>query len=337
MSPLLLLLFLLIFAPPLWADAAFESWLEAHQASFSFDPVLGTGTIRKGSHTYAFLPGQHWLIVDGIRKKNASTPLLDNNVLVTTPKMLDELSLLVDPVKKSQGQAKGKITTIFIDPGHGGKDPGSIGHMPNGKASKQLREKDVVLQTALLLRDILAKRYPDKRIVLSRSTDEYLSLEDRTKRANALARSMDQSVLYVSVHANASLNPKAKGYEVWYLPRAYRRQIVKAGDVKVDQSIRPIINDIVEESLTRESIMLGQNILHGMDGQIGNRTPSRGLKEEEWYVVRNSFMPSVLVEVGFVTNPEEFELLQDNAYLQSMVSGIYSGMVSFIQGFETEH
>lgn len=83
-----------------------------------------------------------------------------------------------------------------------------------------------------------------------------------------------------------------------------------------------------------ESIILARDILAGLDGKVGTRSPSRGLKEESWYVVRNAKMPAVLLEVGFISTPEEAERLAQEAYLNDVAEGIYNGVRAFILRFE---
>ncbi len=98
--------------------------------------------------------------------------------------------------------------------------------------------------------------------------------------------------------------------------------------------IIPILNTMLEEEYTIKSILLARNILSGLDTQIGKEIPSRGLKEQSWYVVRNAKMPSVLVEIGFITNEPEAALLAQPEYLRKIANGIYNGIVSFIDYFE---
>ena len=89
-----------------------------------------------------------------------------------------------------------------------------------------------------------------------------------------------------------------------------------------------------EEEISLESTVLAQNILAGLDASIGEKSANRGLRQNDWYVVRNARMPAVLTEVGFVSNAEEAPRLADPAYLKDVAQGMYSGVKAFIQGFE---
>ena len=226
-----------------------------------------------------------------------------------------------------------KIGAILIDPGHGGKDTGAVGYYTNSKGKKtEIREKDVVLEIGTELYKKLKKDFPDKRIYLSRSDDSTMSLDERVELANNIPLAEHEAILYVSIHANSNLRKEPSGFEVWYLSPGYRRNII--AEDAADKEILPILNSMLEEEFTTESILIAKFILDGLDAEIGKQSPNRGLKEEEWYVVRNANMPSVLVEVGFVSNPNEAKLLADSNYLRKIVTGMYNGLSSFIAHFE---
>ncbi len=242
---------------------------------------------------------------------------------------------LIRGIFAPQAGDRQRIAAIIIDPGHGGKDPGAIHTHARDGASFTVAEKDVVLAISTIIFKELARLFPDKRIILTRSSDVYLTLEERTEIANAVDLAPDEAMIFVSVHANASLNPKSNGFEVWYLPPEYRRELLDAGSV--DESAKdliPILNTMLEEEITVESIILARAISEEMGLQIGDRSVNRGLKEESWFVVRKAKMPSVLVEVGFLTNAEEARLLADPSYLQKVAKGIYNGIIAFVESFE---
>ncbi|MDP2815946.1 MAG: N-acetylmuramoyl-L-alanine amidase, partial [Rectinemataceae bacterium] len=130
-------------------------------------------------------------------------------------------------------------------------------------------------------------------------------------------------------------NKTAKGFEVWYLNPEYRRTVVDENKAKkMGEEIVPILNAMLEEEYTTESIILARRILGRMEKSIGKESPSRGIRAEEWFVVRNARMPSVLIETGFVTNPEEAALLSDESYLRRLSDSIYNGIVDFVLYFE---
>ena len=91
---------------------------------------------------------------------------------------------------------------------------------------------------------------------------------------------------------------------------------------------------MLEEEYTTESILIAKFITDGIQTQVGSLSESRGIKAEEWFVVRNANMPSVLIETGFLTNPAEAALLSDDKYLQKLSFGIYNGLQAFVTHFE---
>jgi N-acetylmuramoyl-L-alanine amidase len=142
--------------------------------------------------------------------------------------------------------------------------------------------------------------------------------------------------LFISIHANSSLSKtgKASGYEVWMLPTTYSRKLLDAKTTGTDPEILPIVNSMFEEEISVESAVLAQQILAGLDASIGTLSVDRGIRQNDWYVVRNARMPAVLTEVGFVSNQEEAARLADDAYLNRVAQGLYSGISAFIARFE---
>jgi len=229
-----------------------------------------------------------------------------------------------------------RVAAILIDPGHGGKDSGAIGYHQDKQGDLRLLEKDVVLDVSKKLYLLLKNEYPDKQIMLTRDDDRYLKLEERTEIANNVSVGKNEAIIFVSIHANAAFNKDAKGYEVWVLPGDYRRTLIDTEDLDEDtRPIAPILNVLLEEEYSIESITLAKAVLEGFDSAVGDVTDNRGIREESWFVVRKAKMPSILIELGYVTNREEATMLADQAYLQKLVLGIYTGIRSFVANFES--
>ena len=237
-------------------------------------------------------------------------------------------------------QAGARVAAIVIDPGHGGRDPGaSHSHLVDGEPVL-LVEKDIVLRVSNDLLSLLSARYPDRQVVVTRDKDMFLQLEERVEIANAIeVDAATEIMVFVSVHANASLNPATYGYEVWYLPPEYGRTGLVSSDEVAEgsTSVVPLLNLMLDEEYTNESINLAESILGAFDLSVGEQSRNLGLKEEVWFVVRNAKMPSVLVELGFLTNQEEALLMDDPEYLRRLTLGLYSGVTSFIQDFEERY
>jgi N-acetylmuramoyl-L-alanine amidase len=227
-----------------------------------------------------------------------------------------------------------RIAAIIIDPGHGGKDSGAVGkHKINGK-DVEVKEKDIVLKASKQLRDLLTKAYPDKRILLTRESDITLSLEERTLIANSVPIRKNEAIIYISIHANASFDKNAKGYEVWHIKPDYRRTLLDDTHFPDSPELRQIMNLLTEEAYITESIRIAGSILDSLKDAMGRSMPSRGLKEENWFVVRLSHMPAVLVELGFVSNKDDALIMTSDSGLNKMVDALYKGIALFVADFE---
>ncbi len=295
-----------------------------------WDPLALCGILEQNGHQIAFQAGDDFVLEDYTHIRQVDAPVVQNGTLMVTQAFLSSAENFI---KTESSASQYRIGAILIDPGHGGKDPGANATYTVGGKKVTVNEKDVNLNVALLLYDRLKKAYPDKRILMTRSTDVFLSLEQRTEIANSVKLAANEAILYVSVHVNASLDKKATGYEVWYLNPGYRRQVLNE-DLSGDSTVNSILNDMMEEEFTTESMLIANFILDGIGAQVGNLSNSRGIKAEEWFVVRNVNMPSVLIETGFLTNEKEALLLVDETYLQKLSLGIYNGLAAFVTHFE---
>jgi N-acetylmuramoyl-L-alanine amidase len=306
-------------------------------AVLEWDPLRDSGVITFGQDRIALAVGTDSALVN-YRLKVAIDPLVRKNgaVWLTTA----AVAAIRDAVQKDRlahAAEHMRVGCILIDPGHGGKDPGSVGSYTEGKKKITLREKDVTLAVATRLAGQLMASMPDRQVLLVRSDDTFVSLEDRSTRANALLDKTSDTILYVSIHANSSPNKKASGFEVWYLPPEYSRDVLDPKTVgKDNQDILAILNSMLEEDISLETTLLAQDIRTGLLARLGQKTIDRGLFQNEWAVLRNSRMPAVLVEVGFVSNEEEAARLSDEAYLKEVANGLYSGILAFISRFERE-
>lgn len=171
----------------------------------------------------------------------------------------------------------------MIDPGHGGSDPGAVGQ--NG-----LREKDVNLSVARMLKTFLEEAGYEVR--LTRNGDEYVSLLDRCRKANNWG-----SDLFISVHCNAASNPKALGIETYHFP--------KSTDGK--RLAKEIQASLITTTARKD----------------------RGIKEAQYQVLKGTAMPAVLVELGFVSNEEEENLLRDLAFQDICARAIAHGIKEY--------
>ena len=305
---------------------------------FWWDPFFRDGSFSIGGHygtfSTALTEGQSgFFMLDNRDIYSVPLPYLENGELVFPESFVTTAR---DAFARSIGEddSKYRIAAIIIDPGHGGKDSGAAAeHTINGKRTK-ITEKEIVLKAGLLLRDTLTQAYPDKRILMTRDSDIFYELKDRPAIANAVPIRKNEAIIYISVHANASRNSSARGYEVWYLSPEYRRTLLDESQYSDSPGLRKIMNSLMEEGITFESTRLGVSILNAFDKSVGKSLPSRGLKAENWAVVRHSRMPAVLVELGFVTNRQDALLMTSDADLRKLVEALYKGIMDFVDDFE---
>jgi len=305
------------------------------KATVSFDPLTGTGHVCRGEDLVGFaLDLPLYRLGDGKALRAPAVRDLGGTLQVATETVAAIEAWFRE--RDAERASRFRVVAILLDPGHGGKDPGAIGEHGAGRDRLRLVEKDLVLSIA---NDVLARlrqRWPDRIILTTRAGDTYPTLDDRVLMANDIDLSVNEAIIYVSIHANASFNRNAAGYEVWYLNPEYRRTVMDPTKSEgVNPDVLPILNSMLEEEYTMESVFLAKSVLDGLSGALGDATISRGLRAEEWFVVRNARMPSILIEVGFVTNEDEARLLSQPEYLRKLGDGIYTGIVSFVDYFET--
>lgn len=296
-----------------------------------WDSLSETGLLEKNGHQMTFRKNDGIILLDNLRVMMTDPPVIKNNELYVTDRFIEDATAFFT---EEDDEDLFKVGAILIDAGHGGKDPGALKTYDVGGKKVTIQEKDINLKVAKMLYERLKTAYPEKQIILTRSTDVFLSLSERTDIANAVKVPDNDAILFISIHVNSSLNKSSSGYEVWYLSPGYRRTVLDKTAVDDDKSLFPILNSMMEEEYTTESIMIARFIMDGLQAQIGNQSKPRGIKAEEWFVVKNANMPSVLIELGFVSNQEEAMLLNSDTYLKKATLGIYNGISAFITHFE---
>ncbi|MBQ5472425.1 MAG: N-acetylmuramoyl-L-alanine amidase [Treponema sp.] len=332
-SKIWILISLIFMLQPVFSQNELSLIQKAEESGITFywDSFTNTGMLEKNNHQLTFRPGEKIVVLDSSLIIFSDAPSIENNEIKISKNFFDKAA---EHFSNNEGKCGYKIGAIIIDPGHGGKDPGAIGTITVDGKSVKVQEKDVVLTTGKKLYAMLKKQYPEKQIIMTRSTDIFLTLNERTDIANNVKLADDEAILFVAIHANASLDKKSSGYEVWYLSPGYRRTVIDKSAADNDKTLFPILNSMMEEEYTTESILIAKFIMDGLQVQIGDKSKARGIKAEEWFVVKHANMPSVLIEVGFVTNQKEAQLLHTDDYLQKTALGIYNGINAFVTHFE---
>ena len=221
-----------------------------------------------------------------------------------------------------------KIGKIVIDPGHGGHDTGTVG--PNG-----LQEKDLVLDVSRRLGKLLQTRL-GAAVVYTRSDDTFIPLETRTAIAN-----QEAADLFVSVHANSSRDPDARGVETYYLnftssPDALE---VAARENAVSEESIHELQDLVKKIALKEKIdesrEFASDVEHALHSGLSARNPGirdRGVKKAPFIVLIGANMPSILAEISFVSNPGDERRLQAGEYRQRIAESLYRGISKYVSG-----
>lgn len=222
------------------------------------------------------------------------------------------------------------IQRVVIDPGHGGKDPGCIG------IQHKLQEKKVVLDVALRLKALLESLGLE--VIMTRETDIYLPPETRTLIAN-----QKQADIFISVHANANRNRKLSGVETFYLNLNQDPTVVEtaarenATSTKNIGQMRETIKKILQNTKIPESKELAQtiqkNLVHTLS-QKYSAVRDLGVKGGPFWVLIGAEVPSVLVEISYLSNQAEEEKLRNPQYLERVALGIYQGIIAYKSSLE---
>ncbi|AEF84763.1 N-acetylmuramoyl-L-alanine amidase, family 3 [Treponema primitia ZAS-2] len=323
--------------PPAHKPFPLDEALAVLGAELRWDPLFRAGVLAASGHYLAFQAGnsgaQSLSLMDNKDLFKLPAPYLDGGNLYFPGEFVSFLKNTLDNYRETE-LSRFRIAAIIVDPGHGGKDQGASGtHTVKGKQFT-LVEKDVTLRVSRDLYSMLRTAYPDKQVLMTRTGDTFPTLEDRVVIANSVPLKENEAIVFISVHANASFNKAARGYEVWYLSPNYRRTVIDESKYADSQEVLHILNDMLEEEFTTESIVMAQLIMNQFKENLGSLIPGRGIKEEEWFVVKNARMPSVLVELGFVTNETDALLMTDENYLQKLSQTLYKGINQFVTMFE---
>jgi N-acetylmuramoyl-L-alanine amidase len=310
---------------------------QSEEIEFRWEPLTQTGTFVLAGHRVVFqsgVKGETGLVMlDGREILEIEQPYREKGGFYFPEAFITPVrSLFLRAVEEDKSRFR--IAAIIIDPGHGGKDSGAVGKVVIDGKQTAVVEKEITLQVSRALYTRLSAAYPDKRVLLTRQGDTYPSLEARVALANSVPLRENEAIIFISLHANASFNTKARGYEFWFLSPEYRRDVINKADYPASAEVMSIYNDMLEEEFTTESIIMARSLLKSFDESLGSLIPSRGIKAEEWFVVRNARMPSVLVELGFVTNPDDAKLLISDEYLNIFSEALYKGIDDFVVQFE---
>lgn len=219
-----------------------------------------------------------------------------------------------------------KIETVVIDAGHGGKDPGTHG--------KTLKEKELVLKVARKVGELIEKNLPGVKVVYTRKDDRFIPLDERAAIANK-----NRAQLFVSIHANASPSASAYGTETWVmgLDKSQKNfEVAKRENavILLDENYKEryegfdpnsaeslILFELTQSAYQESSLKLASKVEHQFNKRVGRK--SLGVKQGPFWVLWRTAMPSILIEVGFLSNAEEEKFLATEEGQELIASGIF--------------
>jgi len=264
------------------------------------------------------------IIVIPHHKKKFVAVKIKSNVSKKRPVIRTAKSAVSKKIKANQ-----KTPVVVLDAGHGGKDFGARG-------AHGLSEKDLNLQISKRVKKILEQRYHFK-VIMTRKNDNFMELKDRGKIANR-----SNADLFVSIHANAAQRKSARGIETYYLGSGSTEQARETaarenGDLVhsvSDDTVQEILASLISTTKINDSSRLAasvQNSLHKTMSKKFSGIHNLGVKEGPFFVLHDTNMPSILVEVGFVTNPKEGRQLRNGKYQKWLAESIARGIHDYLK------
>lgn len=249
-------------------------------------------------------------------------------VIDTTLEGIDfDFTILVDE-DYTKIKDKTKFDRIIIDAGHGGKDAGSIGFSKS-------KEKDISLAVALILGELIEKNIPDLKVIYTRKDDRFIELEDRGHFANKV-----EGDLFLSIHCNAAQSKNATGTEVFFLGQHRSDDalevMTKENSVISFENENGKITELTSEQLIIYELMNSafmtdsQRLAELIDFQFkSSKRKSRGVKQAGFIVLYYASMPSILVELGFISNRDEERFLRSKNGQKIMATAIYKAVKAY--------
>lgn len=304
--------------------------------SWDYDTFTRTVTLTKDSHKIDLMAGEALIVVDGISRHLQHPVDIYQGAIVVPSKfkeqILDSLSgKTAVTVKKPP--VIWQIRKVVIDPGHGGNDPGAVG-------KSGLKEKDVNLDIARRLAKILKEDGID--VTLTRSTDVFIPLSQRSKIANNT-----KADLFISIHSNANRVRSLNGFEVYYVsPNVgdLRRALSAAENSRLDLDNQSFLSSSLDLKTTlwdmiytynrAEAIKLAADICKVITDDLNTRVI--GVKHAAFQVLKETQMPAILIETGFLSNANEERLLKNSSYRQQIAEAIERGIVHYTKKYAME-
>ncbi len=289
-------------------------------------PVFDTKVIATDSQIYDKPKAEDEYDDSKALSKVQTVKVADEQILDDSYAIIDDTETFKDIMPKAKEISK-SAKVIVLDAGHGGQDPGAIG--PHG-----IKEKDVNLAIVLYL-EKLFKKDKNYKVILTRDDDTFIPLVERANIANK-----NKADLFISVHCNANLKRTVSGFEIYFLSEnasdteaisteALENSVLALEDKTDEQKtvLQNMLWSMVVNEYINESSELSSFIVAEASGRL--KSSSRGIKQANFYVLRGTQMPSVLVETAYISNYTEEAKLKTGSFQKSVADSIYEGVKKY--------
>ena len=265
-----------------------------------------------------------------LNKKIGSQYFMNYNSLsISAETEINSNQILTDLNKIKE---KLEFDTIIIDPGHGGKDPGAIGY-------RGTKEKDIALDVSKRLAKKIERNSKTK-VILTREEDVFVRLQDRTKFANA-----NKGDLFISIHTNAAKDRRASGFETFLIGIGKNEEAIRVAARENAVLELEGVGDatkLTDEALIQATVSqsgfanLSEQFAALVQEEIDKRVQSKnsGVKQAGFYVLMGASMPNVLIELGFISNPNEEKKLNSSSYRDMLATSIYYAVLKYQKSFD---
>lgn len=311
---------------------------DVYKFQWKYDELSRQVSVEHRGSVIDLMVGSDRIRVNGVERKLDRDVIMENGAVMVPVSfarsgiayiLKQDSSPAYTPV---EAPSSAMIKTVIIDPGHGGKDPGAVGR------TLKLKEKDLTLSIARRLRGLLEEN--GIRVVMTRDSDTFVALKKRADIANRTGAD-----LLVSIHINAARNRRVQGFECYYLSNATddRARAVEAlenSSLNYDEdsitsekshSLEATIWDMRLTENRIESSELAKNICDSMAGSSFGR---RKVKAARFYVLKHTRIPSVLVELGYISNRYEESKLRDPKFLDRITDDLAQGILDYKKEYE---
>jgi N-acetylmuramoyl-L-alanine amidase len=292
-----------------------------------WDAVAQTVTMTRGPVSVRAMVGSRVVVSNGNKVLLAGPLVMRHGLVMAGADLENKVIAPLFAVSGDKAEGHRLMGKIVLDAGHGGKDSGAVGF--SGQ-----KEKEVTLDIARRLKGLLEAR--GIQVVMTRETDAFIELKERTRLAS------DPSVdLFVSIHANAHKRAHAHGIEIYYsgeLSAADRSDSQRLSNEKKvfgqlnmrrdSEDLKEIVSGMMYSYKLSFSSVLAENLSGALAQWTEGRT--RAVRPQRFFVLRNTLVPAVLVEVGFLSNPTEERRLKAAAHRQHLAEAIMKGIEEFI-------